>query len=250
MTAIGGLGQQRLEHRARALERAHGLEQRHDIERHLPALAVRDVGPAREKQDRQHVVRRFRSAHDVVADGALTVSVAALHHRLEHGQCAAADCVESPGRSAVARYQLAERRASRLGREAGPVLAAEALGDDLAMHGGVLPHVEGRKVEAKGERPAQQPLDREQARVPTVVVAQARRDELDVTHELVRRFVVVWLAVVRRAEPFANLREEDAIGHPVVACRREFAGPRQQDVVFRDPCLELAARAHTPGALR
>ena len=83
-----------------------------------------------------------------------------------------------------------------------------------------------------------------------MIGAQARGREFDVAHELLRRFVVVRPAVVGRPQALPDLGEKDAVRHPVVPGRGELAGPRQQDVVFRDPGLEFAARGHAARALR
>ena len=114
----------------------------------------------------------------------------------------------------------------------------------------MLAHVQGRQVEPEGERPALQSLDGEQARMPAMIGLEARHDELEVAHELVRRLVVVGPAFVGGPEPLGHLREEDAVRHAIVPRRGGLARLRQQDVVLGDPRLQLAAGGHPSGALR
>ena len=78
------------------LERIDGLEQRRDVDRDFAGIAVVGLGPARQQQRREHVVRALRAADDVVADGILAVAMARLQDGFEHAERAAARARRAP----------------------------------------------------------------------------------------------------------------------------------------------------------
>ncbi len=103
----------------------------------------------------------------------------------------------------------------------GPLRIVEPLRDHLVQHVGVLAHIERGQVKAEGIDAPQQPLDVEQARVGAAVGLQAVGDERDVVAELAGVLVAAGAPLVGAAQPLADLREEHAVGHAVVARGRD-----------------------------
>ena len=68
--------------------------------------------------------------------------------------------------------------------------ARQRLRNDLAMHFGVLAHVERREVEAKRANAAQHPAHVEQAGGAAAILGQAARDDLQVVDQLLDALVL------------------------------------------------------------
>ena len=109
------------------LERIDGLEQWRDVHGHLAGNAVVGLGPAREQQWREHVVRILRAAHDVVADGVFAVTMARLQDGFEHAERAAAERIELHLHARVALDGLHQQIVTFGGRARHPVRIVETL---------------------------------------------------------------------------------------------------------------------------
>src|SRR5690606_9159877 len=108
----------------------------------------------------------------VVADRIRAVAVPALGHGLEYREGSPAERIQLRLRSRVALEQIAEQPLPLFARTLQPLRIAQPLRDHLVMYGGVLPHVQGRKMKAEGVDAAQEPLHPIVSSVPAAVGAQ------------------------------------------------------------------------------
>jgi hypothetical protein len=117
------------------------------------------------------------------------------------------------------------------------------------VHVGVLPNVEGGKVEAEGSHAPQHAAHVEQAGVFAPVRREAVGDQLEVAGELLDALVVARAALVGGAQALGNLPEEHAVGHPVVARRRGGAGAGNEAAVLLDANRDLGRHLDAAAAL-
>ena len=255
--AIQRIGQQLAHRLAAALERLEGLELRSDVQSDLSGALVIGLRPPRQQQRRQHVIGGAGSADDEEPDRVRAVAVASLDHGIEDGQRRA--CPGHRARCAFRRPARAPPREScdaRLPGRCSHCGIVEAQGDHPMQHARMLPDIQSREMKAESVDPAQQPLHVEQAGVGALVGLEAGGDELDVGAQLPCALVAVGTAVIRVPQPLADLRQEHAVGHPVVARRRDRARTRQQCHVFldalrqrrRDTYLLALCESAEPGA--
>ncbi len=94
MAAVQRIGEQLVHRLATPLERFERLELRSDVERDLAGTLVVSLGPAGEQEGGQHVVCRFRAAHDEESDRIGPVTMTALHDGVEHRERTLANSVE------------------------------------------------------------------------------------------------------------------------------------------------------------
>ena len=108
MAPVERVREQLLERAPALAEGLRGLELRRDVERHFPGALVVGLGPTRQQQRREHIVRAPGVAHDEVADGFGAVAVAALHDGVEHREGALAERIELGDRAAILLERLGE----------------------------------------------------------------------------------------------------------------------------------------------
>src|SRR5262249_41575094 len=107
----------------------------------------------------------------------------------------------------------------------------------------------GSEMESECIDPAKQPLYVEQPGVGALVGLQAGRYESDIVTELSQVLVAVRPAVVRQAQPLADLRKEHPIRHPIMASRCNGPGSGQQHHVLVDLLRELGRHTRSAATL-
>ena len=250
MTAVGRLGEQAGENRARVLDGRHRLQRGCDVERTFARAPVDDVGPACQQQDGENVFRPLSAAHDVLADRTRAELVPCVADRLEHGQCAPAHCIQVARRTLIAREQLAQLFEALLGRQAGPIGRTDALADDLVVHMGVLRDIERGEMEAERADAAHETAHEKISGMAAAVQDQARCGELEVGEQLVRTEVAVRTRFVSGLEPLAELAEEDPVRHSVVTRGRKHLDARQHGRISLDALGERGTDTDAMRALR
>jgi len=130
------------------------------------------------------------------------------------------------------------------------VRIVEALADHAVMDLGLLAQVERGQVEAEGLDAADQPLHVAPAGVETAIGAQRARDQLEIAQELLRALVAVRPALVGEPQALAELPEEHAVRHAIVAHRRDALRTRDQRGIQLDALRELGHHRAAARALR
>ena len=250
MPPVGGLAVQRAQHIARPLQGIDGLEQRRDIEGRFAAAFVGDVGPSGQQQHRQYVFRPLRAAHDVFADGAAAEFVARLRDGFEHPQAAPAHGIEAPRWDPDrAPADRAIGAAAPRGASAGQSATPKPCAITSIMHVRMLSDVERRQMKTEGAHPAHEPAHQEISGVASPILEQAVGGEPDIGQQFVGILIGVGPAFVGRLEPLADLAEEHAVRHAVVARRRQRLGARQYRAVGIDARGQRGAHADAVRAL-
>ena len=117
------------------------------------------------------------------------------------------------------------------------------------MHARVLSDVERRQVKSERAHSAHEPPYQEIAGMPSPVQRQAIGGEADIGEQFIGILIGVGPALVGRLEPLADLAEEHAIRHAIVARRRQRLRARQDGAVGVDARCERRAHAHSVRAL-
>ena len=126
VAAIAGVIQQLAHDLAAALERLDGLKHGSEIERYLARALVVGLGPAREQERRQHVIRARSAAHNEITDSVRAVAMAALHDRIKYRQTSLAERIQFRTRAHVALQRGAQELPPLLARAGTPMRIVES----------------------------------------------------------------------------------------------------------------------------
>ena len=229
------------------IEVPHGLEQRADVQGDL----TRSIDAARRPRQEQHaerVVCALGHRDDVGAEG--------LGPELLEGSVQGAEDLEGslrlPVEGSMGRRSMreggAEEALALLPRALGELGVPEQLPDRAPVHLRILAHVQRGQVEANGlDAPPDAPHERP-ARVPSLVGAEAVRDQGQVVLEPLRRPIAPLAGDRRGFEAVGDQPQQPAVRHLPVATRDGGVRGREARGVVLDPPGDL--RGHADPARR
>ncbi len=249
MPAISRLGVQCAQNFARRFQRIDRLEQRRHVERTLAGALVRDIGPSRQQQDGENVLGTPGTADDVLANGAPAEFMPRLRDGFKHPEAAAADRVQCAGRSLITDQKVMQPPQALLRGQIGPVLLIQPLRDDLIMQAGMLNHVQRRQMKPECPHAPHEPPHQKVSGVTPAILEQAIGRQPHIRQQLIGILIRIGPPFVGCLQALADLAEEDAVRHAIVARRRQGLRARQNRRVAFDALGQLGAHADAIRAL-